>query len=381
MKKFASFATLVFWLTAIEVSAEPTIDVASLPGKFFFIGNDLNELSASDRGSASQIYVMNANGTDRRKMAPAYDSPGNLIWYAQQRRLGFNNISTDPNLNGWSIVDVTAQAENMIAADRSAKSLPDDFPVKFFAPRWQVVNGKSEIVPNARNYNSPVTFSPDHGKVAGVVYKSDVNAPGAFRVQMCIVGVSGGDAARCVESVEPCVGHLAAWSPDGKWLVFVGRLKEDRAACNLFELFMVDREGRSLRQLTNVPGPKLGKSTAEAIVTPGMSLDHWHKSGQPVWSPDSQWIAFESAKGIAKVRPDGTGFQKIAAGFSPTWSPEGSMIAYVVPRADSAVRRFRAPPPFGPSSIFVIRTDGTGATEIAATRFPPFSYRDLNWAK
>jgi dipeptidyl aminopeptidase/acylaminoacyl peptidase len=52
------------------------------------------------------------------------------------------------------------------------------------------------------------------------------------------------------------------------------------------------------------------------------------------WAPDGKWLAFATDNSIYLVRPDGTGFRRVASGAFATapavqWSPDGSRIAYL----------------------------------------------------
>jgi Tol biopolymer transport system component len=73
------------------------------------------------------------------------------------------------------------------------------------------------------------------------------------------------------------------------------------------------------------------------------------------FSPDGRWMAlglqvnkggYSFQSGVWLVRPNGTGLHKLADGFSPIWSPDGSWIAFV----NEAHQR---------SSLFKIHPDGT----------------------
>ena len=117
-----------------------------------------------------------------------------------------------------------------------------------------------------------------------------------------------------------------AWSPDGRRIVF------SASRSGLTDLFVVDADGRNLRQLTNDK----------------------HGDLQPAWSPDGRTIAFASDRGpgtdLAVLR-----FAKwqlstldVASGrvtplpnqsglnLNPQWSPDGRSLAYVSDRAGTA---------------------------------------------
>ncbi|MGW1553139.1 TolB family protein [Streptomyces sp. NPDC002346] len=48
----------------------------------------------------------------------------------------------------------------------------------------------------------------------------------------------------------------------------------------------------------------------------------------PDWAPDGQHIVFDSTQGMGWVKPDGTGFESLGPGLRPTFSPDGTQIAF-----------------------------------------------------
>jgi TolB protein len=113
-----------------------------------------------------------------------------------------------------------------------------------------------------------------------------------------------------------------------------------------YALYVVDTNGCAVRRLT--------RSIA----------------GDPTWSPDGRWITFDTsgAGEIWKVRPEGSGLTRIAApaaSSSPSWSRDGTRIAFV-----------RSQP--GGHGIWVMRADGSGARllheEAHATAEPVWSH-------
>lgn len=97
-------------------------------------------------------------------------------------------------------------------------------------------------------------------------------------------------------------------SPDGEWLAF------DSQGGQQVDLFVIRRDGTSLRQLT----------------------DDIHRDMRPDWSPDGKRLVFFSNRGgnleIWVINSDGSGLQQLTDTSSTVsnavWSPDGTRLAY-----------------------------------------------------
>ena len=106
------------------------------------------------------------------------------------------------------------------------------------------------------------------------------------------------------------------WSPDGSQLVYMSRESGEPEEDKQFDIFVVDRDSKNRRQLTDHPED-----------------DFW-----PIWSPDGGQIAFISERDgnseIYVVKPDSSGLKNLTDHpatdgiFTPTWSPDGKRIAF-----------------------------------------------------
>jgi len=152
-------------------------------------------------------------------------------------------------------------------------------------------------------YVRPFAWSPDGAKIAF----------------MCSGGI-------CVKDFDgplltcPDLGFGLAWSPNGKRIAFV-------TVEPYYELHVMNADCQGQARLAKV-------------------------GGDPVWSPDSQRIAFVSpAHSIYLVNADGTELKRLATmADGAAWSPDGTKIAFAS---------------YDDGGIHLINTDGTGRTRIA----------------
>lgn len=110
--------------------------------------------------------------------------------------------------------------------------------------------------------------------------------------------------------------YLHGWSPDGKWLVYVGERNDS------LDVYKIAATGGDEIRLTTAPGLDDG----------------------PEYTPDGAYVYFNSSRSglmqIWRMRPDGTGQEQITNdGFNnwfPHISPDGKWIAYLAFSTDVA---------------------------------------------
>ncbi len=103
--------------------------------------------------------------------------------------------------------------------------------------------------------------------------------------------------------------YLHGWSPDGRWLVYVGQRNDD------FDIYKISADGGDEIRLTSTPGLDDG----------------------PEYAPDGKYIYFNSARTgrmqIWRMRPDGTDQQQITNDNFNNWfphiSPDGKQIVFI----------------------------------------------------
>jgi Tol biopolymer transport system component len=138
-------------------------------------------------------------------------------------------------------------------------------------------------------------------------------------------------------------GDIApAWSPDGTRIAFgCGIGPETDGGIRWVgpsDICLMDADGRRLVRLTNDPV----------------------SDGEPTWSPDGSRIAFRREGDIYTMKPDGADLTRLttdAFAYEPAWSPDGTKIAFTS-------RRDLDPNGMGNPEIYVMDADGTGAVNL-----------------
>jgi len=155
-------------------------------------------------------------------------------------------------------------------------------------PRWIGLDG--HVGPHLTSTRlSLAVMSPDGRSIAGI-------ANGEF----VIVDVASGAVTEVAQAGGYGFGYSAgggadapAWSPDSSWVAFValapGVVQEVKGTGGPSMIAVVDRDGTDLRSLETTIGD----------------------TGRPSWSPDGTWIAYANGATLHVVRPDGAGDRQL----------------------------------------------------------------------
>jgi Tol biopolymer transport system component len=246
-----------------------------------------------EHGGASGIYTVRPNGSGLRRLTvpPTRQQLGGdsgPVWTPDGRRIVFER-----NLTYWG------EDRYRLAVVRAAGGIAR-----------QLTKGPYDAMP---------TISPNGRRIAFVRLKRTDAVP---TLSLYTIDRLGHHAARLLSDgldISP------AWSPDGKTIAF-SRLADPALPIDEATLYLADADGSHVRGLGQAP--VLGVS--------------------PAWSPDGRKIAFVSfaddnvpgcpadscppSGEIYVVDAEGTGLARMTTSKAddehPTWSPDGSRIAF-----------------------------------------------------
>ena len=264
---------------------------------------------ASDRDNDDEIYdlyVMNADGTGVEQLtdgcsniAPAWSPDGERI--AFQSRGDVYVMDSD----GTGVEQLTGNPRKscaqMFVSDRDGE------------PAWYVRNADGSIelftdydsVDNWESVDAAPKWSPDGNRIAFVSGRGGdglrvhvMNADGSGAEQL-----TGNDNIidafmKWLTGNWSIIDSVNAWSPDGGRIAFYSGRDS-----NGMEIYVMNADGTDVERLTENGYPDV----------------------DPAWSPDGGRIAFDSARGgaagIYVMNVDGSGVQRLTEGHSPSWSP------------------------------------------------------------
>ncbi|HEU5243844.1 MAG TPA: hypothetical protein VFU33_05525, partial [Gaiellaceae bacterium] len=127
-------------------------------------------------------------------------------------------------------------------------------------------------------------------------------------------------------------GVNPVWSPNGRWIAFVGAVAPGR-------IYLLSTKTHQAHVVGSAAGsgPSWSPDSKRLVFNSKGKLwlvnaagTHFHSLGvwgaQPSWSPDGRWIAFTYGDYVKEIRPDGKGIRHIlyitsnkGRNFEPNW--------------------------------------------------------------
>ena len=253
---------------------------------------------------------------------------------------------------------------------------------------------KAKRLPLPGQATESPAWSPNGRLLAFVAGKNSPDAQDITGKADLYVSTADGHELRRLTRKSARVGD-AAWSPDGKSLVFV----KSAETGNRSSLWTMNVDRRLARRLTRgnidlepswAPNgrriaflridPKTYQGAIWEVRTDGSGLHRLSRLKnvtEPIWSPDGSRLLVHDSKTIYSVRSDGTNRQAIAhlskdikgavEDPQPAWSPNGTWIAFCQLRHEAVEG----------SDIWIVRAVGTGLHRITRS---PGKDTDPSWA-
>ena len=275
-------------------------------------GKDERIAFDSRRDGNFEIYVMNADGTDQRRLT---HTPGGKeswlpAWSPDRRRISFSS-NRDGN---WQLYVMNTDGSNV-----------------------------ARLTNTAGKYNWNTDWSPDGKRIA-----VDSDRDGGW--ELFVMDPDGSNVRRLTHFLDNHQGPgNPDWSPDGNKITFAVCADP---GCNddQIEIYVMNADGSDQRQLTRTP-----------------SRGSW----TPRWSPDGRTIVFASDRGrvsgadseIYLMDADGSNVRRLnVEGGRPHWSPDGKSIVFMSDR-DCALQQ-KGKWNMNCNEIYVMRADGSGLRRL-----------------
>lgn len=302
------------------------------------------------RDGQSEIYVMNANGSNPINLTNHDGDDYDPVWSPDGTKIAFDSYRDDPSGSAEDVFVMNADGSGLIkltdhpADDYLPLWSPDGKKIAFRSLRsgtYQVyvmnADGTNQVnVSRGHIVDFAAAWAPDSTKLLFTSFRDST-------YELYVVNADGSGLANLTGNF--CNNQDGAWSPDGSKIAF----RSDRNGSD--DIYVMNADGSNVVQLTN------------------NTLSNF----QPVWSPDGTKIAFWSLEpnGLGEVQimnPDGTNQNQLtgtapntSGNYAPIWAPDSHKLLFRSRRDSNA-------------ELYVIDADASNEANLTNSAADEFDY-------
>ena len=253
-------------------------------------GGDQPILFQSSRDGISEIYTMNADGSNQRRLTNNEVTDASAKWSPDRQKIVYvRRESGAVPYQVWIMnADGSGQTRltNTTTTDWNPAWKPDGTKILFSRCNSSGVCDLYTMNPdgtgqtalpaplNTANDEDAAAYSPDGTKIA---FACSTSGTSFLNPNICTANADGSNRQQLTNTVSPAINNVPSYSPDGRKIAFERRTSPSVLTSDIFTVNAAD--GSGLLRLTNDSFADFG----------------------PVWSPDGQTIATSSEREAAFV--------------------------------------------------------------------------------
>jgi len=282
---------------------------------------------AGTLADASEIYLMDADGTNARRLTdnhdgdslPAISPDGTRVVFDSNR---LRTADQPANTTHLFLMNIDGSAQTPLTPGSSASWSPDGKRIAFHA--------------SASGAAAPTRVEPGAPASDSDIFVADIEGLLAHRA-----------TARNLTNSPATIDDDADWSPDGRRIVYTSRAATARGS-----------------NAVNDPSAEIFVVNADGSGSPVRLTANDEEERAPAWSPDGKRIVYAARKGgpdfeLCVMNADGTGQRQLTdntvGDLTSSWSLDGRQITF---------HRIVSP---GRFQLFTIGADGKGERQITDT--------------